>query len=174
MSIPIVAGGGLAIGLSKRASNRRKQAAANEYSKKYPLLDDVGAMDSSITAAVNELKNIDAVPAKTAGAKRVKKRNSDTLRSWLLVMKEHAKDLSVGMNLATTQVTNSAGELPIKQDVLYSPPQFNKDALSNATVLNSNQSANLAEGTQKKGVNWLLIGGFIVAGFIVYKIVKKN
>jgi hypothetical protein len=42
---------GIGIGLSKRAENKRQQAAANEYSKKYPLVDDLGSMEASLATA---------------------------------------------------------------------------------------------------------------------------
>jgi hypothetical protein len=172
MGYPIVAGAA-ALGLSKRAENRRKQAAANQFSGKYPLLNDCPAMESSISTALGELKTIDATPAKTAAARRVKKRNSDTLRSWLLVMREHLKDLTCGINVASTsvapvpaQAVSSAQISPIL-DMGQAVPTVAQEEVAQ-------ESVNLAAPTKKKGVNWILIGGVAVAGYFIYKFLKKK
>jgi hypothetical protein len=177
MALPLaVVPAGLAVGLSKRAENRRRQAAANEYSKKYPLVDDANAMQNSINVALAELKTIDSTPANTAGAKRVKKRNSTTLRSWMLTMREHLKDLQSGMAIATTQQSGTIAIVP-ELKVLETSRLGDVEK----TVLPSEQSGNmtqdggnLAENTKKKGVNWLLIGGLVLGAFVVYKLVKRN
>jgi NADH dehydrogenase/NADH:ubiquinone oxidoreductase subunit G len=177
MALPLaVVPAGLAVGLSKRAENRRRQAAANEYSKKYPLLDNASAMQQSIDAALIELKTIDATPANTAGAKRVKKRNSATLRSWMLTMKEHMKDLQSGMAIATTQQSGNIAVMPeLKALDVSRLSDTEKTVLPmEQTGTMTSETTNLAENTQKKGVNWLLIGGVAVALIVVYKLVKKN
>lgn len=176
MAVPLaVVPAGLAVGLSKRAENRRRQAAANEYSKKYPLLDNANAMQDSIDRALAELKTIDSTPANTAGAKRVKKRNSTTLRSWMLVMREHMKDLQSGMAIATTQQSGTIAVVP-ELKVL----ETSRLGDTEKTVLPTEQvgtttpeNMNLAQNTKKKGVNWLLIGGVLVGAFVIYKVVKK-
>jgi hypothetical protein len=96
---------GIGIGLSKRAENKRQQAAANEYSKKYPLVDDLGSMEASLATAQSELRNLNAMIAKTAGAKRVKARNIGTLNKWVVIMGGHINDLKSGMNIASSQTT---------------------------------------------------------------------
>jgi hypothetical protein len=101
MAIAVLVGGGL--GLSKRNENRRKQAASNVYSTKYPLLNECAPMEAAIESAKAELKIINAAPVNTSGAKRIKKRNSDTLKSWIPVMKAHLKDLTCGINVASTE-----------------------------------------------------------------------
>lgn len=159
-------GGGIA--LSKRAQNRRKQAAANEYSKKYPLADSVETMDSYIQSAETELKNIKNTPAQTAGAKRVKQRNSQALSKWITVMKEQKKDLAVGINVAST---TTAAPAPVAVEPLVAAPAeaVKADAVAAGNVEN-------VDGTesQKKGVNWVLIAGVAVGAIILYKILKNK
>lgn len=184
MAVPVIVG----VALSKRAANRRKQAAANEFSQKYPLLDNASAMQGSIDAAVLELKNINATPAKTAGAKRVKKRNSDTLRKWIIIMNEHNKDLKSGINIASTQVAAQAvpmattmvtaqETLPIQavlpQVQTGSTTQEPKELSDVNTETDVQNTGNLAASTKQKGVNWLLIAGVGVAIFLGYKYFKK-
>lgn len=182
MAVPVIVG----VALSKRASNRRKQAAANAYSQKYPLLDDAGAMQVAIDAAVLELKNIDATPAKTAGAKRVKKRNSDTLRKWIVIMNEHNKDLKSGMNVASTQVGSVAAitrealaVLPTETkvveatEIVKDQPKSGTDVSDITPETNVDNAGNIAASTKKKGVNWLLIAGIGIAVYFGYKYYKK-
>jgi len=197
MAIPYVVGG-LSVALLKRKQNRQKQAAANAFSQKYPLLDDIGQMDASINAALLELKNIEAAPAKTAAVRNAKKRNTSALKSWLLVMREHRKDLKSGINVATTQVTPMQGvvigpeskliptattvvmaeEVKPIQTVLPevqqgSATQEPKDLSQINTETDVKNTGNLAAGTKEKGVNWLLIGGIAVAVYFGYKYFKK-
>ena len=184
MAVPVIVG----VAISKRAANRRKQAAANVFSQKYPLLDDARAMQNAIDAAVLELKNIDASPAKTAGTKRIKKRNSDALRQWIVVMNEHNKDLKSGINIASTQVTASvvpmATTMVIPQETqpiqavlpqvqTGSATQEPKELSDVNTETDVKNTGNLAASTKQKGVNWLLIAGVGVAIFLGYKYFKK-
>lgn len=194
MAVPLIIAAptiGVSVGLSKRAANRRKQAAANAFSQKYPLLDDAGAMQGAIDAAVLELKNIDATPAKTAGAKRIKKRNSDALRQWIVVMNEHNKDLKSGINIASTQVAAAvepavptATTMVIPQETqpiqavlpqvqAGSATQEPKELSDVNTETDVKNTGNLAASTKQKGVNWLLIAGVGVAIFLGYKYFKK-
>lgn len=200
MAIPYVVGG-LGIALSKRRQNRLKQAAANEFSQKYPLLDQYSAMQSSVDAAVIELKNIDASPAETAGAKRVKKRNSATLRKWIIVMNDHLKDLRSGMSVATTKLApkmfdahNRLGmsqqntpmattvvmaeqTQPIQTVLPQVPAGYGAEEPKELSQVNTetdvNNTGNLAAPTKEKGVNWLLIGGAALAVYFGYKYFKK-
>lgn len=193
MAVPVIVG----VTLSKRAANRRKQAAANVFSQKYPLLDDAGAMQNAIDAAVLELKNIDATPAKTAGAKRIKKRNSDALRQWIVVMNEHNKDLKSGINIASTQVAATvepavpaSPAVPTATTIIKeqetqpiqavlpqvqtgSATQEPKELSDVNTETDVKNTGNLAASTKQKGVNWLLIAGVGVAIFLGYKYFKK-
>lgn len=76
---------------------QRKEAAANEFSSKYPLTNDCGTLQSTIEAAKAELANINAARPSTAGGKRIKKRNADALGTWLNEMQNYLKDLTCGI-----------------------------------------------------------------------------
>lgn len=165
-----------ALAISKRAKNRKKQAAANVYSQKYPLLDNYASMQSSISAAQADLATINAAPAKTRPAKQTKKRNQQTLGSWISVMKAHLKDLQMGVQEATTQtVVESA------QNAVVSPTSSSSVASEAASVTSpssdSSGDMSVAETTspiQKKGVNWIWVGAGLVGAVIVYKLIVKN
>ena len=152
---------GIGIAVSKKAENKRRQAASNEFSKRYPLLDDLGSMESSLASAKIELKNLNNMSANTAGAKRVKARNTDLLNKWTLVMSGHIKDLKAGMNMASSQVSPAQKVEGEKASQLnpVAPPQ--------------EEVSDMAGETPKKGVNWLLIGGVAVVAFLIYKSIKK-
>jgi hypothetical protein len=152
---------GVGIAVSKKAENKRRQAASNEYSKKYPLLDDVSSMEASLSAARLELKNLNNMAANTAGAKRVKARNSSTLSKWTLVMSSHIKDLKAGMNMASSQV------YPAQKVEGEKSSELNPVAPPQEEVLD------MVGENPKKGVNWLLIGGVAVGAFVIYKLIKK-
>lgn len=154
---------GIGIAASKKAENKRSQAAANEYSKKYPLVDDLSSMEASLSAAKLELKNLNNMVAKTAGAKRVKARNSSTLSKWTLVMSGHIKDLKAGMNMASSQVA------PVPAQAMAAPVVAQEEAPAPAQTAGEEISAE----TPKKGVNWLLIGGVAIGAFAIYKLIKK-
>jgi hypothetical protein len=154
---------GIGIAASKKAENKRSQAAANEYSKKYPLVDDLSSMEASLSTAKLELKNLNNMVAKTAGAKRVKARNSSTLSKWTLVMSGHIKDLKAGMNMASSQVA------PVPAQAMAAPVVAQEEAPAPAQTAGEEISAE----TPKKGVNWLLIGGVAIGVFAIYKLIKK-
>jgi hypothetical protein len=166
MILPV---GGAAIAISKKAENKRKQAAANEYSKKYPLVDNIDSMESSLEAAKSELKNLKNMVAKTAGAKRVKARNSFALTEWTSIMNGHIKDLKSGMNVASSEsvspvvMPSSNKELPIPEKV----PQGTENSPE------ATNDKNLPGSDNKKGVNWFLIGGVAIGAFVIYKLIKK-
>jgi hypothetical protein len=166
MILPV---GGAAIAISKKAENKRKQAAANEYSKKYPLVDNIDSMQASLEAAKSELKNLKNMVAKTAGAKRVKARNSFALTEWTSIMNGHIKDLKSGMNVASSEsvspvvMPSSNKELPIPEKV----PQSTENSPE------ATNDENLPESDNKKGVNWFLIGGVAIGAFVIYKLIKK-
>lgn len=158
---------GIGIAVSKKAENKRIQAASNEYSRKYPLVDDLGSMQSALSAAKLELKNLNNMPANTAGARRVKSRNTTQLTKWTLVMGGHIKDLKAGMNVASTQSAPTAAQAEV---VAAAAPVVAQQ--ESAPVDESADGGMTAEST-KKGVNWLLIGGVAIAAFAIYKLVKK-
>lgn len=154
---------GIGIAVSKKAENKRRQAASNEFSKRYPLLDDLASMESSLASAKLELKKLNSMAANTAGAKRVKARNSDLLNKWTLVMSGHIKDLKAGMNMASSQVA------PVPAQATVAPVVAQEEAPAPAQTAGQEISA---EAT-KKGVNWLLIGGVALGAFVIYKMIKK-
>lgn len=161
---------GLTVAAKKRAENRRRQAASNEFSKRYPLVDDAATMQNYISAANAELKALKGSAAETAGAKRVKKRNVEMLTKWVLVMKDHSKDLKAGIAIASTdmapvppmtEVAMPAALVKNQPDVLPPAPTAGEDAMGTAAPA-------------KKGTNWLLIGGAVVAVILVVNLLKKN
>ena len=154
---------GIGIAVSKKAENKRRQAASNEFSKRYPLLDDLGSMESSLASAKLELKNFNNMSANTAGAKRVKARNTDLLNKWTLIMSGHIKDLKAGMNMASSQVA------PIPAQATLAPVVAQEEASAPAQTAGEE----IAGETPKKVVNWLLIGGVAVGAFLIYKLIKK-
>jgi hypothetical protein len=165
MILPI----GVGIAASKKAENKRKQAAANEYSKKYPLVDNIDSMQASLEAAKLELKNLNNMATKTAGAKRVKARNSFALTEWTSVMNGHIKDLKSGMNVASTE-TAIPIVMPLSNKEIPIPERAPQSTESESQTLNDQ---NLSESDNKKGVNWLLIGGAALGVFVIYKLIKK-
>jgi hypothetical protein len=76
---------------------QRKEAAANQMSGKYPLTNDCNLMKSTIEAAKAELAQINASRPSTAGGKRIKARNSDSLKVWINEMQNFLKDLTCGI-----------------------------------------------------------------------------
>lgn len=154
------------IGLSKKAENKRSQAAANEFSKKYPLVDDITTMESYLSAAKTELKSIASMSANTAAARRVKNRNGSQLTKWTLVMGSHIKDLKSGMNMASSQVA------PIPAMALLSskaPIEAQQEVVPDM----QNEGSQMSADSTKKGVNLLFVGGLAVAVFLIYKMLKK-
>jgi hypothetical protein len=76
---------------------QRKEATANEMASKYPLTNDCDLMKSTIEAAKAELAQINASRPSTAGGKRIKSRQLDSLRSWINEMQNFLKDLTCGI-----------------------------------------------------------------------------
>jgi hypothetical protein len=167
MAVAVLVGGGL--GLSKRNENRRKQAASNTYSTKYPLLNECAPMEAAIESAKYELKIIDAAPVNTSGAKRIKKRNSDTLKSWIGVMKAHLKDLTCGINVASTE---SVAPIVMPQVREILKPE--KVLQTTESTTEATNDENLPQPDDKKGINWLLIGGVLVGVFVIFKFMKNK
>jgi len=168
---PTVVGGTL---LSKRAENRRKQAAANAFSQKYPLVDDIGANSAALQTAKAELKAINASPARTPGAKRVKNRNSAELSKWIAVMESHGKDLKAGMAVATSQ--SAAVVASMAPNVANTPPVVmpaNQGGMKEPEMPAEAAAAENMAAPTKSGTNWLLIGGIAIGAIVLYKIIKR-
>jgi len=185
MAIPYVAAG-VTIAATKRAENKKRQAVANEFSKKYPLVDNSASMDISIQNALNELKTYERTPAETSRTRRVKERNIELLKKWMLVMKGHKKDLQSGINVASTQVAQQAVPVAVvtavestperavlPEAIPATPTQEVQDLSQIRPETDVKNAGNLAAPTKEKGVNWLLIAGVVVAVYFGYKFIKK-
>lgn len=162
MPIPYIIGGG-AVALAARKRKRMAQAASNKYSQKYPLLDNCDSMEASLKSAQIELKNLSVSPASTASAKRQKKYAEAALSSWISTIKSHNKDLKCGLDLSSV-----SSPAPISQVI---PTNNTQSAIQEVTAT---ETQNLAANTKKKGVNWILIGGVLVAGVVIFKLLKKK
>lgn len=168
----------IVVATKNRAENRKRQAVANEYSKKYPLSDNAETMQGYISAASLELRTIQGTIATTAGAKRVKKRNSDLLSNWIGVMKDQVRDIKSGISLATSV----AAPIPpvMEQPQTDNVPRGTSGVVAaspsvgvlNTSPLMAQEASNLAAPT-KKGMNWLLLGGFAVGAILLYRYLKK-
>jgi hypothetical protein len=133
------------------------------YSKKYPLVDNAASMDAAIANATQELRAIKTAPAETKGAKRVKDRNAQSLSKWLAVMSEHRRDLQAGLNIASSQTA------PAPVPAAPAAPVATGEAVTAVEA----ESVQTAAQTQKKGVNWLLIGGVVVGIILISRLLKK-
>jgi len=168
LASPLVLPGVVGIAASKKAENKRRQAAANEFSKKYPLVDDYAELRSSIDLAKKELQFIKNSTAKGAGEKRVKSRNTLMLTKWIDTMSAHAKDLKVGVNIASSQVRPTPPAPPAAPPA----PASDMNTISQPVVgaLEGKQTPDVAP---KGKPNWILIGGVALGVFVVYKLLKK-
>lgn len=172
LAVPVV--------VAKKRDNKRKQAASNVFSNKYPLLDDFKSMEASLAAALLELKNIRNSAANTASAQRVKSRNTTALNKWIQIIKGHLNDLKSGMNVASSEsVVVGTAQQPAEQ-----LPRPNRIPSSEVVSMGSaapvgavEESSVLAESgiasTRKKGINLLVLGGVAVGVFLIYKLLKK-
>ena len=175
---------GAAAALRKKAENRRKQAASNKWSQKYPLVEDYGTLTSSIQAAKNELNVLNASPATTAGAKRVKKRETEQLAKWISVMLAHSKDLKAGLAPATSSGVpmpmpgypgNPANETPVLDGGTPTPLGGTPVSLGPSGATEDGQGAGDASAAPgQKKTNWLLIGGVAVGVILLLNFMKKK
>jgi hypothetical protein len=160
--------------VARKAEQKRKQAAANQFSSKYPLTDSCDEMKQYISDAEKELKIINVSPAQTAGAKRVRKRNMDALGSWITVMKNHLKDLTCGISVASSQPSTPVTTSTVQAvNTPVSAPATVAPVAPVEMVAPSENTQNLAAPTREKGVNWLLIGGLAIGAFLLFKTLKK-
>ena len=108
---------------------QRKEATANEMSGKYPLTNDCDLMKSTIEAAKAELAQINASRPSTAGGKRIKSRQLDSLRSWINEMQNFLKDLTCGIvytpqGIVITPVAAQEKKLAVEPNL---PPEVRGD-----------------------------------------------
>lgn len=165
--LPIVLAGGAGGAIAKRKQNRKIQGAKNVFSKKYPLLDDISSMESSIANAEKELAALKAAPPKSASQRRAAALSISVLGSWIVTMKDQVRDLKAEMSIATTS-SSTVPTMPNTSLPIETPRQVPTVAGQTMEV-----GENLAAPTVKKGVNWLLIGGIAVGGYFIYKLLKK-
>jgi len=169
LASPLILPGVVGIAASKKAENKRRQAAANEFSKKYPLVDDYAELSSSLDLAKKELQFIKNSKPKSAGEKRVKARNTLMLTKWIDVMNGHAKDLRVGVNIASSQ-----GSAPSATSAPASAPTAAPDMNTiSEPVVGASEGKQTPEAAPKGKTNWMLIGGIALGVFVVYKLLKK-
>jgi hypothetical protein len=163
MPIPLLLGVG-GVALAKRKQARKMQGAKNAFSKKYPLLEDVSSMEASISNAESELSKMKSAPTKNAAARRAQSLSVSALSSWIVTMKDQVRDLKAELSVATT----SSSTVPTMPNTSVQTAQA--PVVAGVAVENGE---NLAAPTVKKGVNWLLIGGLAVGGYLIYKLLKK-
>lgn len=166
--LPVLGIYGGSSAIAKRKQNRKMQGAKNVFSKKYPLLDDISSMESSIANAEKELAAMKAAPPKRAAQRKAAAVNISVLSSWIITMKEQVRDLKAEMSIATT----SSSTVPSMPNTSQLPTETPRQV---PTVAGQTMEVgeNLAAPTVKKGVNWLLIGGIAVGGYFIYKLLKK-
>lgn len=177
---------GLSLAAKRRAENRRKQAASNKYSQKYPLTEDSASISANISAAKAELAKIRRTPANTAGAKRVKQREDITLSKWISTMEAQRTDLKSGLNLASTVVTGapepqapaiasvSAPRLPIMDEAAQSPVASVQTGVSAINAQESSDTGQPVAAADGKKTNWILIAGVAVGVLLLLNFMKKN
>jgi hypothetical protein len=153
--------------IAKRKQARKMQGARNAFSKKYPLLEDVSSMEASISNAEKELSAIKRAPTKNAAARRAQGLSVSALSAWIITMKDQLRDLKAEISVATT----SSSIVPTMPNTSAQPVQQAQVPIVAGTPIQNGE--NLAAPTVKKGVNWLLIGGLVVGGYFVYKLMKK-
>lgn len=136
-------------------------------------------MEASLAAAQLELKNIRNSAANTAGAQRVKSRNTTALNKWIQIIKGHLNDLKSGMNVASSEsVVVGTAQQPAEQLPRNRIPSSEVVSMGSAAPVGAvEESSVLAESgiasTRKKGINLLVLGGVAVGVFLIYKLLKK-
>jgi hypothetical protein len=174
---PTVAGGAL---ISKKAKAKKAQAAANQWSTQFPLVDDYASMEAMVDKANTQLKTLNANEPKKLFSGHAKwKIQRDELSKWIGVMKSHLKDLKTGLSMASTNVAPAPTPAAIAEAPLPIPAAepVSADVMPANYVAEAESAVegvveNLATPT-KKGTNWLLIGGLVIGAFVLVKAFKK-
>jgi len=169
MPIPILLGVG-GVALAKRKQARRQQASKNAFSQKYPIVEDVAILESTIAKAEQELKALNVAPTKNASQRRAKALNVDVLGKWIITLKEELRDTKAELSMIASQTPSVAPTPTLPSTIEATPLASNSTPIVAGEVVEVSQ--NLATPT-KKGVNWILIGGILVGGYLIYKISKK-
>ena len=63
--------------LGKKAEAKKQQQVSNEFSYKYPLVNDCDTMKNNISLASQELKDLSYAPTKNSAAKRANQRSEE-------------------------------------------------------------------------------------------------
>jgi hypothetical protein len=172
--LPLVGITGVTASYYKRKQTRRLEASKNAFSQKYPIVEDVAILESTIVKAEQELKALSVAPTKNASQRRIKTQTMDVLSKWIITLKDELRDTKAELSLIASQ-TPSVAPTPTLPTTTQATPLATPLA-TNPTPIVAGEvvqvSQNLATPT-KKGVNWILIGGILVGGYLIYKISKK-
>ena len=177
---------------------QKKAEATNTFAKKYPITNDVRAIQDNIYKANVELVQLKNEQPTKSGDKRVRTRNINALTTWIIQMQNTINDLKSGMGTTSTNMTfapPSVATILRKTDysklipttsietmlktTLYSPV---KDAVQE--VITSTETPQLGaqgdypppQGAQgNKMLKFVVIGGsLLVIGVVALMIFKKK
>lgn len=170
--LPLVGVTGITASIYKRKQTRRLEASKNAFSQKYPISEDVTILESTIAKAEQELKALGVAPTKNASQRRIKSQTMDVLTKWIITLKDELRDNKAELSLKASQTpqTQVAPTPSLPTTTQVSTPT------SNMTPIVAGEQVQVAENLAtptKKGVNWILIGGILVGGYLIYKISKK-
>lgn len=157
----------------KRKQERKTNAAKNVFSQNFPLSEDIPTLENNIAKADADLKKLNAAPTKNAAQRKSKALNIRVLSDWIITLKEELRD-----NKAEAEIIRQAQAKAQAQNVAPSPINAITPILTPSQVpIVANQTLevgqNMATPT-KKGVNWLLIAGVGVGGYILYQLLKNK
>jgi len=168
--LPLVGITGVTASYYKRKQTRRLEASKNAFSQKYPIVEDVAILESTIVKAEQELKALSVAPTKNASQRRIKTQTMDVLSKWIITLKDELRDTKAELSLIASQTPSVAPTPTLPTTTQATPLATNPTPIVAGEVVQVSQ--NLATPT-KKGVNWILIGGILVGGYLIYKISKK-
>jgi hypothetical protein len=168
--LPLVGITGVTASYYKRKQTRRLEASKNAFSQKYPIVEDVAILESTIVKAEQELKALSVAPTKNASQRRIKTQTMDVLSKWIITLKDELRDTKAELSLIASQTPSVAPTPTLPTTTQATPLATNSTPIVAGEVVEVSQ--NLATPT-KKGVNWILIGGILVGGYLIYKISKK-
>lgn len=171
--LPYVFGGAGIAAISKRKQARKAQAAKNTFSQKYLLSEDISILENSISNAEKDLALMKAAKPKNAAQRRSQNFSVAALSSWIFALKEQQRDLKAEMAILKNSPSLANGSQVSNMLTSTSLPIQTPSQLATVTNATLEAGENLAAPTVKKGVNWLLIGGVLVGGYFLVKMLKK-
>jgi len=167
---------GVATVISKRKQARRAQAAANKWSNQFPLSDNPGAMQQTLSAAQLQLKTLRGQRPKggLGSAAALKKWRADEaqLVKWISTIKDHIKDLKSGLDVSSTNIPGApvAGQVvQASTATAVSAPAPRGDADEQLTTEGIDQQT----GAAAKKPNYLLYAGIAVGVILLVRALKK-